>query len=120
MNGVQAEERKVRIDSADQWLVTALRPCKLSSIIISSIPGLPEFQARCVDRVPRCASSSPPLLYFPILNFKNSIQLVFFFSNIIVRFFSLLIIVRFFFSQNCSNIYLFFLIKKLVLCPKLS
>lgn len=74
MNGVQAEERKVRIDSADQWLVTALRPCKLSSIIISSIPGLPEFQARCVDQVPRCASSSPlPLLpYFPILNFKNN------------------------------------------------
>lgn len=87
MNGVQAEERKVRIDSADQWLVTALRPCKLSSIIISSIPGLPEFQARCVDRVPRCASSSPPLLYFPILNFKNSIQLVFFFRILSFVFF---------------------------------
>lgn len=75
MNGVQAEERKVRIDSADQWLVTALRPCKLSSIIISSIPGLSEFQARCVDQVPRCASSSPlspPLPpIFPILNFKT-------------------------------------------------
>lgn len=88
MNGVQAEERKVRIDSADQWLVTALRPCKLSSIIISSIPGLPEFQARCVDRVPRCASSSPPPLpYFPILNFKNSIQLVFFFRILSFVFF---------------------------------
>lgn len=87
MNGVQAEERKVRIDSADQWLVTALRPCKLSSIIISSIPGLPEFQARCVDRVPRCASSSPPLPYFPILNFNNSIQLVFFFRILSFVFF---------------------------------
>lgn len=87
MNGVQAEERKVRIDSADQWLVTALRPCKLSSIIISSIPGLPEFQARCVDRVPRCASSSPPLPYFPILNFKNSIQFVFFFRILSFVFF---------------------------------